>query len=88
MDDQAGMCELNCVKHLTEQLQPRFDVEPVFIAVLDDGQAIDILHGQIRQAIFRDAGVIQARDVRMFEPRQDVALARKAKCQVAAQPID
>ena len=61
--------------------------ERVRVAVRGDRLAVDVFHREIRQAVCADARVVQSCDVRMLEPRQNVALACKPLREIAAQPI-
>ena len=62
------------------------DVGIVQGAVLIDGLAIDELEREVGPAIFRDAGIVEPRDVGMLERGQDVALTRHAFEQDPATP--
>src|SRR5687768_8169013 len=48
------------------------------LAVLVDGQTVDILHHEIREPLAARAAVKKPRDVRMLESREDLALVSKA----------
>ena len=47
-------------------------------AIFVDGKTVDVLHHEIRKALAARAAVEQARDVRMFEPGEDLTLVSKA----------
>ncbi len=68
---------------MQKQAQPRADVEALGIAPVGEQFALHVLHRQVRQAVGIDAGVVQARDVRMFQARENVALAGEALFQIA-----
>ncbi len=58
--------------------QARFDPEAARVAVPVDRLPVDVLEDDVRLARGRHAGVDQARDVRVGEPREDRALAAEA----------
>jgi hypothetical protein len=79
MDDQPRMRVLHRVEHLVEQGQPAFHAQPLAVAPLVHGSAVgDPFHRHPGRAVGVDAGVVQPCDVRVLQPRQDVALAREA----------
>ena len=53
--------------HLQQQPEPVTERQRPLIAVHVNGLAIDVLHGEVGPALSVDAGVVQARDVRMLE---------------------
>ena len=63
---------------LAEELETLAQVELVEAAVVVDGAARDVVHHEIGQALIRAAGIEQSRDVRMLEPRQNLAFVAKA----------
>ena len=67
----------HCLRDFEEEFQSRPQVERMVAAVDIDG-LVDVLHRDVRTTVLIDAGVIQARDVRVFEQRTDVTLARHA----------
>jgi len=62
-------------EHQGEALRGR---EPVAIAVLIDGLAVDELHHEVRSAFVGFTGVEQVPDVRMLEAGEDLALVNEA----------
>src|SRR3712207_7322547 len=56
-----------------DQRQPRVERQVARRAVVVDVLALDVLEGEVRQPVGRDAAVDQARDRRMLEPREDAA---------------
>ena len=63
---------------LPEQLQPRGGIEPARLAVLHDGLALDVLHGEVRQTVGRRPAVEEAGDVRVLEAGEDLTLVAEA----------
>ncbi len=66
---------------LLEQHQPLAQAERVLPQVLVNRQALDVLQRQVGSTLFVGAGVVQARDIRVCQSRQDVTLARQAGVQ-------
>ncbi len=75
MDHHALVRELNRRAHLDEELQPTRDVEFLLGAVVGDRLPVDELHDEVGNALLRRATIEQARDVRMFQAREDLALS-------------
>ena len=75
----------DCARRLHEQAQPRRDAEPPLVAVAVDALPVHMFEREVGLAVGRDAGVVQARDVRVVERGQDLALARDARGQIAAE---
>jgi len=86
MNDMAIVGILHGLEHLQKQLQALADVEAFAIAPLRQQPALHILHRQIRQAVGIDPRIVEARDMRMLQARQDVALARKTLLEMLAHP--
>ena len=84
VDDLTLVRVLNGLEHLQEQPQPRADVEPLRVAPVGEQFALHVLHRQVGQAMRIDAGVVQACNMRMFQARENVALAREALFEIAA----
>ena len=76
--DEVLVREVNRRAHLLEQREPLDDGELSAVAVLAYGLPVDVLHDQVRQAVLRRSAVEQARDVRMFDAREDLALVPEA----------
>ena len=68
--------------HLLEKLQAWPQTKPAFTAVLEDAFALHFLQRKIRLAGGADAGIQQARDVRMRESREDLSFSGEAQAQV------
>ncbi len=62
---------------MAEELEPFLQRRSVLRAVLGDGAPLDELHHHVGAAVGSDAAVVQARDARMLQPRQDLALGLK-----------
>ena len=84
--DQAAVRVTHCVAHLEEELQPGVHREAPRVAVLVDRHALDVLHHQIGQALGGGAAVEQAGDVRVLEPRQDLALRAELPHALGIEP--
>ncbi len=69
---------LHGAQHLSEQREARAQRQAVRVAVREQRLALDEFEREVRLALRRDAGVVEPRDVRMREAREDVALAREA----------
>ena len=57
-----------------EQFQSLPDVQILLFAILRDGQAIDVLHDEVRKPILGRAAIQQSRNKRMLQVRQDLPL--------------
>ncbi len=79
MNDQACMCEAHRLEHLLKQVYPLRDVEPVLIGIARDGDAVDPLDRQIGPLIGADVGVIQPRNVRVFQAGKQIAFMDEAR---------
>ena len=63
-------------------------LEPTRVAVLGDRLALDVLHGEPRPPVVRDAAVEQPGDVRMVQPGEDLPLGEEAPADlVGVQPV-
>ena len=78
MHDQARVRERHRAQDVEEQLQLLAQVEPLGAAVFVRRDAVDVFEREIGTPAFVDAGVVEARDVRMLEAGEDFALARDA----------
>ncbi len=78
MHDEVGVRVLDGAQHLAEERHARVDREPVRVAPVGDRRALDELHREPGLAVRRDARVVEARDVRVGERGEDLALAREA----------
>ncbi len=93
VDDEIGVSVGDGGQHVDEQTKTCSDAEPIDIAITVDPLAFDVLDHQIRLSGGRDAGVDQARDVRMGKPSKNAALALKtflacASDQCGVQQLD
>src|SRR5262245_57154805 len=79
MDDQPLVREADGATDQSEQSDPIARVE--IRAVWRDRHALDILHDKVGHAVLR-AAVEQPRDVRMFQPGEDLPLETEALAQV------
>ena len=82
---QPRMRKLDRLQHLQEQLHPLAQAGTPAVAVLGDGLAVHVLHGQpglglAARAVF-GAGVIEPGDQRVLQRGEDVALALEAQRQ-------
>lgn len=68
----------DAVAQLREQVEALRQGQPPVIGVAVDGQAIDELHGQPRQALARGAAIEEPRDVRVRHLGEQLPLAAKA----------
>ena len=78
VDDQPPMGMRHRAHHLHEEAQPFARAQLLLLAKDIQRQAVDVFHGDVRPAAFVQPGVVQARDVRVFQQRADLALARHA----------
>ncbi len=79
MDDELPVSELHRCADIAEQRDAFFDAQLALRGVAQQRFAVDIFHREIRTSIVGDAAVEQARDVRMFETRENLALAQEAR---------
>ena len=78
VDEQPLVRVVDRGADVAEEREARRDVESVPAAVLQDVDAVDVLHDEVREPVVRRADVEQARDVRVVERRQDPALGAEA----------
>ncbi len=78
VDDQVLVRVLHGGADVTKELEARRGVEPVRVAVVDDRLPLDVLHREVRPAVRRAATVEQARDERMLEAGENLALVPEA----------
>ncbi len=81
MQHEVAVRELHRAADLRDQAHARTQVEPLPVAGLGERGAIDVLHREPRHAGVGEAAVDEVRDVRMAQPRQDLALAQEALVQ-------
>ena len=81
MDHQVGMGVADRGADLQEQPQAVMWRQREFVGVVGDGLALDVIQRQVGLAVAADAGVEQAGDVGMPQPRRDLPLAGDARAQ-------
>ena len=79
MDHALLVRVLNCAGHREKQFQAVPDGHPFDVAVLRNWSAIDVLHYEVRPALWRGTRIEDARDVRVVHHRQRLALVAKAR---------
>src|SRR5690348_18458793 len=77
MHYQVLMCVLNGGTDRTKQSQAGSRTETPDSAIICNGLTLDILQHEIRQAIGGSTAIEQPGDVRVLQPRQDLALNPK-----------
>ncbi len=80
--DQVGVRVADRVADLQEQLHARGHARPARAAPVGDRFAFHVFQREVGLVVAADAGVEQARDVRVLQPREDLALAGEAQAQV------
>ena len=75
MHDEVGVRVRHGGENIEKELDASFHAKRVLVAIAIDWQAVDVLEHQVRLRRRRYAGVDEARDVRMAEPREQAALA-------------
>src|SRR5579863_6403252 len=79
MHDMARVRELHRIADIQKQLYSFFQFYTFFAAIVEQRQALDILHREIGPAVGGDAAVEQVSDMRMLQARQNLALAQEAR---------
>ena len=79
MDDELAVRELHRRADIAEQRDAFFDAQLALRGVAQQRFAVDVFHREVRTSIVGDAAVEQARDVRMFETREDLPLAQETR---------
>jgi hypothetical protein len=69
---------LHGAAHGPEQLQPLCDRLPLAVAVLRDGQTLDVLHDEVRPPLAGGAGIEDPRDIGVIHHRQRLPLISEA----------
>src|ERR1035438_1214972 len=77
MHDEVAMSIGHGARNLEKQSDPVANGEAVRGRILTDGNAIDVLHHQIRRTGGGDAAIEQARDVRAIEIGPNLAFVAK-----------
>jgi hypothetical protein len=85
VQDQLAVRMRDRADHVLQQAHARAEVEPVAVAPLVDRRALDVLEHQIRLLPLGHAGVDQPSDVRMVEPREQLAFAPETRSPAARQ---
>jgi hypothetical protein len=78
MDHPMRVRMTNGVAHLAEDLHALRCRELMVIAVAIDRHALDVLHDEVRKPVGRRPAIEQARDVRMIEVGENLALVAEA----------
>ncbi|HEY0178894.1 MAG TPA: hypothetical protein VGC30_04575 [Dokdonella sp.] len=78
VDDQVAVRIGDGLADLSEQRESFGERRAPFVAVVAQRTSFDEFHHRVRTALRRRAAVEQARDARMVEPREDVALGMEA----------
>jgi hypothetical protein len=86
VDDELRVGVRHRARDLQEQAQPLGQRQAALEAVGIDAPAVDMFQRQPRLAVGRDPGFVQARDVRVLQRGQDLALARQSLGQAGAPP--
>src|SRR5579864_1359756 len=88
MDYEIRVRELHGLEHLRKQRQTLRRRQSVVVTPGSKRLAGDVLHDQVWQTVDGNARVIEARNVRVFQSREDVALLAKACGQIPPQAGD
>ena len=83
VDDQVGVGMADGRADLLEHPQAGVQRGVVLTAIVGDRDTVDVLQGEVGQAVVTDAGVQQAGDVGVGEAGQDLPLAAEAPPQLA-----
>jgi hypothetical protein len=78
VDDEVRVSVRHGGEHVEEEPHAGRDVERPLVAPAVDRLALDVFEHQVRLAGLRDAGIDQLGDVRVFQTREDRALAAEA----------
>ena len=87
MNAQVLMRVLHSAADLQEQPQSRFDAQALAVAIPVQGLTMDVLHDEIGMTSVDFARIDQARDVRMIEAREDLALGAKPRTKASVHGI-
>jgi hypothetical protein len=74
MDHAVLVCVTHRSAHLEEQLDASRDIEPPYVAVTGQRQAVDVFDDDVRFAVRRRAGVVDGGDVGMAHQRERLSL--------------
>src|SRR3954451_11955002 len=87
MDHQIAMRVLNCRAHRQKQLDAFPNAQAVLLTVRVHRSSFEKLHNEVRPAIVREAGFVEASNVWVIEPRKNPALvAKPAQHRTGIQP--
>src|SRR4051794_12116621 len=87
MDHKVAMRVLNRRAHLKKQLDAFPNAQVVLLAVCVHRSSFEKLHDEVRPAVVRKAGFVEASNIRMVEPRKNPALvAKPAQHRTGIQP--
>src|ERR1700744_2397966 len=78
MNDQVGVRVLDGAQYLAKQIHARAKRQPALVAIIDDGHARNVFQSEIGLRVVAEAGVDEARYVRVIQAREDFSLARGA----------
>ena len=78
MDDAVLMCVLDGAAQLSEQRQPRRQLETPRRTVAGQRLSVDVLHHQVGPSVGGLAHVEERDDVRVREPREDLPLRQES----------
>ena len=78
MDDQLPMRELQRTAHLQCAFDSCLQSKLAFFTVLNQRRALDVFHDEVRTAVFRQAAVEQASNIRMRQTRENLPLAHRS----------
>ena len=86
MHDHVAVRVIDGATDLHEEREPVGDGQRAIAAVAIDRHAVDQLHDEVRMAVRRAAAIEQARDPRMREVREDLALLLEAPVRIIGDP--
>jgi hypothetical protein len=84
--DEIPMRVRDCIRHLREQPQARIHIELSIAAMLVDGLAFNVLEREIRLAIRSETRIVQMRNIRVIQRRENFPLARHPLRQAGSAP--
>ena len=87
MDDEIPMQVVNGPANLLKQFDSRRQREPLRIAKLVDGQALDILHHVVRSSVGHVSAIQNARDIRMIQRGEHLTFLLEALDEFRCHPI-
>src|SRR5215204_7644567 len=72
------MCVVDCIADSAKEFQPFGNVQLMAVAITIERLAFDVLHHEVRQAVFSSAAVEQSCDMRMIECGEYLSFFTKA----------